>query len=121
MKLEVLEAESCEDLQPALCSLPEDEKYLWNLRSELFSQAEALADPLQARLLEYLIYRYIPDALYDGLLDERMAFVRNCVNEVTDLWDASEDQSNAALLEIARKWSEETEYNTDLIAEKIKG
>ena len=120
MKLEILGDEGSKDMQLTLSSLPEDEKYLWNLRSELFSQAAALPDPLQARLAEYLIYRYIPDALYDGLLNERIAFVWNCVNEVTDLWDASEDQSDGTLLEIARKWSEKTEYNTELIAKKIK-
>lgn len=99
------------DLEPS--SLPEDEKYLWDIRQQLFSQASQITDNMTARLYEYFIFRHIADALYDDRLNERIQFVSYCVNSIVKLWDESEDQSEDALIKIARSFSYEIEYNEE--------
>lgn len=108
-------------ISDAIKNLPEDELALWKIRDDMLKDAASLPDRLQARLAEYLIFRQIPDALYDGLLDERIRFVWESVNEITDLWDASEDQSEEALIEIARSWSEKLEYNPEALKIRLLG
>ncbi len=101
-------------LKDLVSSLPEDEKYLWNVREQLLDQAALLSDPMQARLAEYFIFRHIPNALYDGLLEQRIRFVWDCVNTVTDRWNNQDDQSFEALTETARYFSADIEYDDDL-------
>ena len=88
--------------------LPEDEQWLLDLRQSMLDQVQG--DGPDARLLEYLIFRHLADALYDGKLQERIAFIQRCYDDILDLWDAS-DGSHEALVECARAYSAEHEYN----------
>jgi len=108
-------------LEEYISSLPDDERYLWDIRQKVIEEAGKLEDPMQARLAEYFAYRQIPDALYDGKLEERIAFVWTAVNEITRLWNDQEDQSDEALIETARAYSEYIEYNTERLNNKIDG
>ncbi len=95
-------------------SLPEDEAWLFGLREDLLAKAAAIPDPMQARLAEYLIFRHLADALYDGRLKGRAGFINDAFRTVTGLWEESEDKSFEALAELAGIWSEKTEYNEEL-------
>lgn len=88
--------------------LPEDEKYLLELREDMFN-AISFEGP-KARLLEYLIYRHLPDALYDGKLQERIKFINDSYNLITKEWEKT-DGSIESLIEKARLFSYENEYN----------
>ena len=99
------------DEKALIASLPEDEQYLWNVRSELLRDAAGISDSMTARFTEYLIFRHIPDALYDDRLKQRVKFVQYCLDSILDAWDASPDQSEDALFETARRFSAEIEYN----------
>lgn len=100
-------------LEELVNSLPEDERYLWDIRSQVLRTASELDDPIQARLAEYFAYRQIPDALYDGKLQERINFVWRSVNEITERWNRLENQDFKSLAEVARSYSEYIEYNPE--------
>lgn len=89
----------------------EDESWLKNTRDELIKNAASEEGPY-ARLLEYLIYRHLPDALYDGLFDERINFIKRSYEEITGEWEKT-DGSIEAISECARAWSYDVEYNED--------
>lgn len=91
-------------------TLPEDEEWLLNLRNKMIDEVEG--DGPIARLKEYLIYRHIPDALYDDRLEERIAFVNDMTEWVEDNW-RSTDGSLEALIEIVRKFSYDVEYDEE--------
>lgn len=101
MKLVVLESDG------EAVPLPEDEQWLMDLRQSMLDSVEG--DGPDARLLEYLIYRHIADALYDDRLEERIAFIQESYGAVLDEWDKT-DGSLEALAECARKFSAEKEY-----------
>ena len=109
--LHLVAFQSNTEINEIVLTLPEDELYLWQVREDLLHQAAAIADPMTARLTEYLIFRHIADALYDDRLEKRIAFVQYCVSLVLDAWDESEDQSDETLFEIARQFSADIEYN----------
>lgn len=96
--------------------LPEDEAWLLAYRDELLQSIEETGP--WARLLEYLIYRHLPDALYDGRLDARLAFIRQSFREITDAWEKT-DGSMAAMAECARTWSYDVEYDDEELARRI--
>ena len=110
MRLIVLEDDGIDE------GIPEDEEYLMEVREELLSGI-AETGP-RARLLEYLIYRHIADALYDDRLEERIAFVRYAFEEITS---ACAEDSIAALAEAARDFSQRIEYNTEKQDEILDG
>ena len=91
-------------------ALPEDEEWLLSLRSELIA-AIAQTGP-EARLLEYLLYRHLSDALYDDRVEERLAFIEASFREITGAW-AQTDGSTDALVECARRWSYDVEYDEE--------
>lgn len=90
--------------------LPEEEQWLLDLREELYARTPG--DGPQARLLEYLIYRHIPDALYDGRVEARIAFVEQSFRQITEAWKKT-DGSLEALAECARVWSYDVEYDEE--------
>ena len=92
---------------------PEDEAWLWELRESMLGRAAAMEDPMAARLYEYLVFRHLADALYDGRLEGRIGFIEHAFETVTGLWSGSPDKSFEALAGIARQWSEEIEYNEE--------
>ena len=63
-----------------------------------------------ARLREYLIYRHLADALYDGRIAERSRLVDRAFESITAGWDG---QSISALAEKARAFSDEVEYDDE--------
>ncbi|MBQ5437587.1 MAG: hypothetical protein IIU32_07880 [Firmicutes bacterium] len=76
-------------------------------------KAVMMKDPMAARLYEYLVFRHLADALYDGRLEGRIGFIEHAFETVTGLWNSSPDKSFEALAGIARQWSEEIEYNEE--------
>lgn len=96
--------------------LPEDEAWLMDLR-ERFLQSIAESGP-KARLMEYLIYRHLPDALYDDRVEQRIAFIRQSYEELTAAWEES-DGSLDAMVEICRVWSYDVEYDEEELERRI--
>ena len=101
MKLVVIEDDGIEE------PLPEDEAWLMGVRDDLLASVEGNGP--EARLLEYLIYRHLADALYDDRLEERIAFIQESYDAVLDAWDET-DGSMETFIECARQFSVEKEY-----------
>ncbi len=122
MQLVIVDEESGNELdyEEFMELLPEDEQYLFDFRDQMLFQAEQIQDPMEARLAEYLIYRQIPDALYDGLLDERIAFVWDSVEKIKNIWDSMENASFEEKCEVARAFSDEIEYDTEKLAKILE-
>jgi len=96
--------------------LPEDEKWLWERREELWHDIDETGP--RARLYEYLIYRHLPNALYDGMVDERIRLIDDSYRELTDAWEKT-DGSVDALAEIVRVWSYDVEYDDEVIEKRL--
>ena len=110
MKLTVLSDDGAEG------ELPEDEAWLIELREQLWAGISETGP--RARLLEYLIYRHLPDALYDGRVEERIAFISQSFREITARWEQT-DGSIEALAEAARAWSYDVEYDDEELEKRI--
>ena len=95
---------------------PEDEAWLLDLRVQLLAGIGETGP--RARLLEYLIYRHLPDALYDGRTEARIAFIEDAFREITAAWEQT-DGSIAALAECARVWSYDTEYDDEVLEKRL--
>lgn len=96
--------------------LSEDEAWLLELRDKLLENIRE--EGPRARLLEYLIYRHLPDALYDNRVEERIAFVEKSFREITYAWDKT-DGSLEALIECARVWSYDVEYDDEVLEKRL--
>ena len=96
--------------------IPGDEAWLTDLRASLMDGISETGP--RARLLEYLLWRHLPDALYDGRLEARLAFIESAFREVTAEWEKT-DGSLAALAETARKWSYDVEYDADELEKRL--
>ncbi len=68
-----------------------------------------------ARLLEYFLYRHLPAALDDGRLAERAAFAALSVRVIRAIWCGGE-LTREQLVEVARMYSSEIEYDEDNVA-----
>ena len=90
--------------------LPTDEAELLEIRERLLRDIRE--EGAKARLLEYLIYRHIPDALYDDRLAARLRLIQEAFTEITDAW-ARTDGSLNALVECARQFSYDVEYDDE--------
>lgn len=110
MRLVVIDDDGVEE------TLPEDEAWLLGYRDRMLSQIKETGP--RARLLEYLIYRHIPDTLYDDRLEERTAFVFSAYNEIVSEWEKT-DGSIDSLIECARKFSYDVEYDDEVLEERI--
>lgn len=111
MKLEVCSGDRSDPPE-----LPEDELWLLGLRDRMLS--ELTEEGPIARLKEYLIYRHIADALYDGRLEERIRFIDRSVASICEQWAVS-DGSIEALLEIARAFSYDVEYDDEEMERRL--
>ena len=98
-------------------ALSEEEEWLLSYRDALLS--EIREEGPRARLMEYLIYRHLPDALYDGLVEERLAFIRASFKEITRAWERSEGCMEE-MVETVRKWSYDVEYDEEELEKRIK-
>ena len=130
MKLIYVDEETSREIsyEEFLITLPEDERYVYELRSERLKEAAKLADPMEARLTEYFLYRQIPDALYDGRLDERIEFVYDSVDKIVAGWESitgddgktgPESPKFAEMCEIARAYSDAIEYDDEILDARL--
>ncbi len=94
--------------------LTETEVWLFQVRQGLLDRVEETGPA--ARLREYMIYRHIADALYDGRLEERIRFVDKACGMILSGWDQN---SLPDLAERARQFSNETEYDDEKLREMI--
>ena len=107
MKLEILEDDGAGE------DLPADEQWLMAVRQDLFEDAasRAYAHPAEQRLLEYLIWRHVADALYDDRLEERVAFIEDSFMKITEEWHSTSFPDISGLIEICRSFSNKVEYS----------
>lgn len=98
------------DSQDEAEEMTEDEAWLLSFRDQLLSQITESGS--MARLKEYLIFRHIPDALYDDRLEERIRFVEYFLAQAEQAWAAS-DGSIDALVELVRELSYDLEYDEE--------
>ena len=94
----------------------EDEKYLFDLRDRWIGSIRE--EGPRARLLETLIFRHLPDALYDGRLEARVDFIRRAWAEIVDAWT---DGELSTLIERARTFSDRVEYDDEELERRIGG
>lgn len=92
-----------------------EEKALLAFRNRMLAEVDESGPP--ARLKEYLIYRHLADALYDGLLENRIRLVRRAYEAIMAGWDG---KNLPDLLERARRFSNETEYDEDKLREMLR-
>ena len=113
MRLVILDGGENEDADD-ISELPEDEQWLYEIRDKLLRDVSDSGEngPI-ARYREYLIYRHIPDALYDDRLSERIAFVNMLADKAKQQWLDS-DNSIEALAEIVRVLSYDIEYDEEV-------
>ena len=91
-------------------TLTEDERYLLDVREKWLASIREVGP--RARLLETLIYRHLPDALYDGRLEERAGFIRRAFSKITEGWTGGD---LPALVERARVFSDRVEYDDEAL------
>lgn len=94
----------------------DEEKWLLDLRDDLLSGIRETGP--KARLMEYLIYRHLADALYDNRVKARVAFIAQSYKELTELWDKT-DGSIDAIIEASRLWSYDAEYDDEELEKRI--
>ena len=85
-----------------------EEKQLMACRDELLTRVEETGPT--ARLKEYLIYRHLADALYDGQVEQRLLFVDTAYQYILSRWDG---QTLESLVQSARAFSNEYEYDDE--------
>lgn len=93
-----------------------DERYLFDLRDQWLSAIDERGP--RARLLETLIYRHLPDALYDGRLEKRVDFIQRAFSAIADGWT---DGELSTLAERARAFSDRVEYDDEALEDWIEG
>ena len=94
----------------------EAEQWLFNLRADLLSGITETGP--RARLLEYLVFRHLGNALYDDRVKQRLAFIERAFSKITAEWDQT-DGSLDALAEVARQWSYDVEYDDEELEKQI--
>lgn len=109
--LRLVRLEGNEDEAPT-----EDELYLFDLRRRWLVAIDE--EGPRARLLETLILRHLPDALYDGRLEARISFIRRAHSHIVDGWT---DGRLSTLIERARTFSDQVEYDDAMLERWIAG
>ncbi len=99
-------------------ALPEDEIFLLSKREEMLNSISETGP--KARLLEYLIFRHLADALYDDRLDERIRFIYNSFSEISKMFDKT-DGSIDQMAECVVKWSYDVEYDDEELEKRLCG
>jgi len=87
----------------------EDERYLFDLRRRWLSSIQE--EGPRARLLETLVLRHLPDALYDGRLEARIGFIHRAFDDITGGW---KDGRLSTLIDRARAFSDRVEYDDEV-------
>ncbi len=86
----------------------EEEKWLWDYRNEWIASLNK--NNPESRLKEYLIYRHLADALYDGQIEERIQFINTAYERILSEWNG---KSLEELVQHARVFSNEFEYDDE--------
>ena len=94
----------------------EDERLLFGLRDRWLGAIQE--EGPRARLLETLIYRHLPDALYDGRLDERIDFIHRAYIHILTGWTEGDLPE---LIERVRVFSDTVEYDDEALECWISG
>lgn len=97
--------------------LPEDEQWLMELRNRLLNENKETG-PL-ARLKEYLIYRHLADAMYDGRVEERIDFILRTFEKLKAEWETT-DRTIDSLVECARMFSYNVEYDDEALEKALE-
>ncbi len=97
-------------------AMTEDEEYLFDLRGRWLASIEE--EGPRARLMETLIFRHLPDALYDGRLEARVDFIRRAYEQIVSGWT---DGELSTLAERARAFSDRVEYDDEVLERWISG
>ena len=92
----------------------EEESALLRLRDQLLASVSETGPA--ARLREYLIYRHVADALYDGRIAERVRLVDRAFERICAGWDG---RSVSDLAEKARVFSNEVEYDDEKLEQLL--
>ena len=92
----------------------EEEIALRCLRDQLLASVSETGPA--ARLREYLIYRHLADALYDGRIEERIRLVDRAFDRIMSSWNG---QSVSGLIECARAFSNEVEYDDEKLEQLL--
>lgn len=95
--------------------MSDEELWLLDLRDSLLKDVTAQGPA--ARLMEYLIFRHLPNALYDDRVYERLAFIQDAHREIISLWKDTDDLT--AMAQICRQWSYDVEYDEDELERRI--
>ena len=98
--------------QPEVPSVAEKKLRRW--RDQLLASVSESGPA--ARLREYLIYRHLADALYDGRIAERIRLVDIAFNQIVSGWDG---RSLSDLIERARSFSNEVEYDDEKLEQLL--
>lgn len=93
-------------------ALPEDEAWLMEVRNQLWEGLAERSWPtaMHQRLAEYLVFRHIADALYDGRLEERIEFVNQCYRDVLSRLEDPNSPNLEDFIRAAAEFSIEVEY-----------
>lgn len=115
-KLIMLDEKEDEETTP----LTDTEQWLLAFRQNLTEQTTQkmnLTGP-RARLMEYLIYRHIPDALYDDKLQHRVNFILDSYQAISEALEKT-DGSIEAMIEAVRRFSYDVEYDDEVLRRHI--
>jgi len=96
--------------------LSEEEIELLKLRDRMLGEITETGP--KARLKAYLIFRHLADAMYDGMVDERIRFIGDSYDEIVSLWEKT-DGSIDEKIEAVRKWSYDVEYDDEVIGARL--
>lgn len=69
--------------------------------------------PAEPRLMEYLIWHHISDAIYDNKLLERVEFVKKSFDKITSQWYSKGFPDVDALVEICHEYSRNVEHSAE--------
>lgn len=92
--------------------IPRDEEYLMDVRQALWDDLAAREWPssMHQRLAEYLVFRHIPDALYDDKLQERINWVNKYYKDVLSRLENPDNPDLDDFIQAAVEFSIEVEY-----------
>ncbi len=96
--------------------LPSDEQWLYDLRQQELQKITETGP--RARLKEYLIFRHLANALYDGMVEERLCLIGEWYAEILSLWGKT-DGTLPELAEAVRSWSYDNEYDDEVIEKRL--
>lgn len=105
----------CDDPEEEAQTPSDAEIQLMAYRDKLLAEVRETGPA--ARLKEYLIFRHLADALYDGRTEERECFINAAFEWIMSGWDGHTPEN---LIERARAFSNEFEYDDEGMEKLLK-